>query len=97
MTGLGKALIAELDDDDLDRLTERLAPRLASRITPAQPTEDSWLSTRGAAAHLGLTVPAIHKLTAARAIPFEQDGPGCRCWFLRSDLDAWRRGQTRTV
>jgi hypothetical protein len=61
------------------------------------PTEpDGWLATRRAAEHLGITPNALHKLTASRLIAFEQDGPGCRCWFKRSDLDRWRqRGETQ--
>lgn len=38
-----------------------------------------------------MTANALYKLTAAHQIPFEQDGPGCRLWFKRADLDAWRR------
>jgi hypothetical protein len=46
--------------------------------------------------HLGITTNGLHKLTASRSIPFEQDGPNCRCWFKRSELDAWRvRGGAR--
>jgi len=44
-----------------------------------------------AATYLSITVAALHQLTAARAIPFEQDGPGCKCWFKRGEVDAWRR------
>jgi hypothetical protein len=31
--------------------------------------------------------------TAKRAVPFAQDARGGGDWFLRSELDAWRRGQ----
>ena len=54
------------------------------------------MDSRGAGAYLGITVHALHKLTAARAIPFEQDGRGCKCWFKRSELDAWRSGELQT-
>jgi len=88
MASIAAALVAELDDADLQRLAERLAPLLA----PSEPpTEDRWLCSRDAAIYLGLSLHAVHKLTAARAIPFEQDGPGCKCWFKRSELDAWVR------
>ena len=41
---------------------------------------------------------SLYKLTAAREIPFHQDGPGCKLWFLRSELDEWRRvGSSRSV
>lgn len=90
---LASAFVAALDDAALDQLAERVAPRLsmwtASLTTSAH---DRWLSSAEAAAHLGMTPNALHKLTAARAIPFEQDGPGCKLWFRRSELDRWREG-----
>jgi excisionase family DNA binding protein len=85
------ALLAELDDDALRDLAQRLAPYLPHTDAP---TDDGWLSTHEAAAHLGISANALHKLTAARAIPFEQAKPGGRCWFRRSDLDTWRRTTT---
>ena len=88
MSSLGRHLIDDLGDDDLAELARRLTPHLAP---PAQP-EDAWLTTRQAAEHLGITVNALHKLTSAKAIVFEQDVPGGRCWFRRADLDAHRRG-----
>ena len=88
MSALTRALLADLDHDDLRELAERLAPYLP---TPPTPVEDGWLTTREAAEYIAKSVDALHKLTAARAIPFEQDGPGARRYFKRSDLDAWRR------
>jgi excisionase family DNA binding protein len=85
------ALLAELDDDALRVLAERLVPYLPE---PEQPAPGGWLSTSEAASHLGISVNALHKLTAARAIRFEQAKPGAKCWFRKSDLDAWRAGKT---
>jgi len=93
------AEIAAADGDRLDRLADQFAPLMdridarRPRATAEAPPAPQWLTTRQAAAHLGITVPALHKLTAARSIPFEQDRPGCKCWFRTDDLDAWRRGQ----
>ena len=89
MTQLARALLAELDDDALSELAQRLAPFLSQ---PPPATDDRWLSTREAALYLGMSVNALHRLTAERAVPFVQDAPGAKCWFLRSELDAWRRG-----
>jgi excisionase family DNA binding protein len=89
MSHLAAALIAQLDDHALADLAARLAPFLPQ---PEPADQDRWLTTRQAAEYLGITPNALHKLTAARAIPFEQDGPGAKCWFRRSELDAWRRG-----
>jgi excisionase family DNA binding protein len=78
-------------------LADLLAPYLRPRTDTGQP-DDGWLDTKRAAEYLGLTTSGLHKLTSARLIPFEQDGPNCRCWFKRSELDAWReRGGTRAT
>jgi hypothetical protein len=90
MSALAHALLAELDEVTLDALADRLAPRLASRLA-SPPAPDGWMDAKGAAAYLSISLHALHKLTAARSIPFEQDAPGCKLWFKRSELDAWRR------
>jgi excisionase family DNA binding protein len=77
------------------RSDARLAADLAAALCPHLQMEQpggGWMTSREAAAYLGLTLPALHRLTAARALPFEQDAPGGKCWFQRADLDAWRRG-----
>jgi excisionase family DNA binding protein len=87
MSDLARALVAALDPDDLAVLARMLAPYLPA---PAPAVEDRWLDTRQAAEHLGVSVHALHRLTAARSVPFRQDAPGGRCYFRRSELDAWR-------
>lgn len=91
---LATALLEALDEDALEALADRLAPRLAKRLR-TDTGEDRWMTSAQAAAYLGMTPNALHKLTAARTIPFSQDGPGCRCYFRRSDLDRWRDGRRR--
>jgi excisionase family DNA binding protein len=88
-------LLAELERDGARRaqFAEVIGPEVAQYLAPAAPPPDSWLDTAGAADYLGISRTALHKLTAAREIPFEQDGPRCKCWFKRSELDAWRRGE----
>jgi hypothetical protein len=87
MSDLAAALLDALDGPALRALAERLAPFMPDRDDAHA---DEWVDAKGAAAYLGMTVTALHKLTAARAIPFEQEGPGCKLWFRRSALDAWR-------
>jgi hypothetical protein len=84
------AFVESLDEDALERLAERLAPRIRGHMLAS--TDDCWMNSREAASYLGLTVTALHKLSAARAIPFEQEGPGCKLWFQRSELDRWCHG-----
>jgi excisionase family DNA binding protein len=97
--GLAVALVDALDaaaiDVLLDRASEATLARLASRLKPhlAGMESDRWLTTAEAAAHLGCSPNALHKLTAARALPFQQDCPGGKLYFNRSQLDAWREGR----
>ncbi len=92
MSDLADALLDALDEGALDRLAEQLAPRLARRLA-ADDGPDRWLDTRAAAAYIGRSTTALHKLTAGREIPFSQAGPGARCYFRRHDLDAWMRSR----
>jgi excisionase family DNA binding protein len=88
---IAHALIDALDDDALEILAAKLAPKLAQRL-PAPPADDGWIDTKQAARYLGITTSSLWKLTAARAIPFAQDRPGAKCWFRKPDLDRWRVG-----
>ncbi|TMB86939.1 MAG: helix-turn-helix domain-containing protein [Chloroflexi bacterium] len=90
MSDLALALLDQLDESALALLAERLAPHL-ERTLEARGSSDDWLDAHAAADYLGITRTALHKLTAARAISFEQEGPGCKLWFRRSSLDAWRQ------
>lgn len=88
-------------DDDLlvvlvDRLVERIAIAVASRLaTPSDHQQREWFDSRGAAEYLGVHRDTLRKLAAERAIPSEQDGPGCKLFFRRSDLDVWRQSGGR--
>jgi excisionase family DNA binding protein len=88
VTAIARVLLDELGQDELQELADALAPYLPQ---PEPADTDRWMTTREAAEYLGITRNALHKLTAARAIPFSQDVAGGKCWFLKSELDDWRR------
>lgn len=90
MSALARALLADLGPDDLRELAAALAPYLPA---PHPRVDGGWIDSRRAAEHLGVSRDALKRLTAARAIPFQQERPGARCWFRRTDLDAWRMGR----
>jgi excisionase family DNA binding protein len=87
----------------LDALIDQLAERVAQRLAGAGPQssnrgvggQDDWLDSRHAAEYLEIHRDTLRKLAAERAIPSEQDGPNCKLFFRRSDLDAWRRSGGR--
>ncbi len=91
MTASG--LSFNVPEEVLDALADAVASRVVDRLREHLAAEDDgWMTTREAADYLGISVNSLHKLTAARAIPFGQMGERGRCYFKRPDLDAWRAG-----
>jgi excisionase family DNA binding protein len=94
MTDLWRGLLATADPDDLAALAERLRPYLPP---PAPANGDEWLDSKGAAAHLGISIPTLRRHTAANRIPVHQECDGGRVYFRRGELDEWRsRGCAET-
>ena len=87
MTDLTRALIDQLEPEELRSLAERLAPYLPA---PQPERGWEWLDSRAAAAHLGVSIPTLRRLVASGEVPFRQDVDGGRLHFLRSELDRWR-------
>jgi excisionase family DNA binding protein len=83
---------------ELDSLVESIAQRVAEIVTAnlleqfEAPEDHRWVTSKEAAAHLGITLNALYKLAAAGSLPSAQDERGGRHYFTRADLDAWRRG-----
>jgi predicted DNA-binding transcriptional regulator AlpA len=91
------AILAKVESD------EWVARRMAAALGPYLPRfeqadhRSGWLDFEGAVAYLGMKRGTLYKHTSARTVPFHQDGPGCKLWFLRSELDAWRLGGGQRV
>jgi hypothetical protein len=86
---LAEAILAELDDELLDALVERLVPRTAA-ILAEREAADGWL--RGAvkiAAYIDCPTSRVYALASARRIPVERDGSNLLA--RRHELDAWVR------
>lgn len=81
-----------LIDQVLGRLADLVVDRLMARTDAEHSNHASvWLDARGAAEYLGVHRDTLRKLAAQRAIPTHQDGPGCKLYFRRDELDEWRR------
>jgi excisionase family DNA binding protein len=68
----------------IDRLVERVAAAVVARLeSDGGDRGDEWFDSAQAAEYLGLHRDTLPRLAAARAIPTEQDGRGCKL-FLSS-------------
>jgi excisionase family DNA binding protein len=77
----------------LDQLLGRLADLVAERLMEpngVSTRQADWMDARSAAAYLGIHRDTLRKLAAQRAIPVHQDGPRCKLYFRRDELDDWR-------
>lgn len=87
---LACAIVAELDDQALDELAARLAPRLARADEP----RDGYLAPEAAAAYLGLSRKRVYDLKSSGAL--EPDGyDGRTPLWSRATLDAYVLGGRR--
>ena len=78
-------------DELVTHLADLVAAKVIDRLGRLETAADEWLDTRGASEYLGIHRDSLRRLAAERAIPAEQSGAGCKLFFRRSDLDAWRR------
>jgi excisionase family DNA binding protein len=85
-------------DELLEQVAELVAERVAARLSTTESGEaDEWLDTRRAAEHLGIHRDRLRRLAAEGAISSEQETAGCKLYFRRSDLDAWRSPSSPSV
>lgn len=76
----------------VEDIVERVASAVVQQLTAGRDQEiGEWLDSRPAADYLGVHRDTLRKLAAERTIPAHQDGPGCKLFFRRSDLDRWRQ------
>ncbi len=90
-SGVDAAVVAQL----VDQFVHRVAALVADRLAQGDSAHDEWYDSRHAAEYIGVHRDTLRKLAAERTIPAEQDAPGCKLYFRRSVLDAWRRSGGR--
>jgi excisionase family DNA binding protein len=77
-------------DELLGHLVDLVAEKVAARLQAPRHEADAWLDTRRAADYLGIHRDRLRRLAAEGVIPAEQENAGCKLYFRRSALDAWR-------
>ena len=94
MTG-GLNVQLALNDATVEAIAERVASILAEQPR-AEGSESwpEWMSVETAARYLDVSPERVRKLQGRGELPFHQEGPRCRVFFRRSDLDeamaGWR-------
>jgi excisionase family DNA binding protein len=83
------ALAVTLSDSQLDELADRVATRLVAIQQDGD--DDRWLDVRAAAEHLAVHPDTVRREAASGRLDSAQDGPGCKLYFRRSELDRWRQ------
>jgi len=92
VSDLASAIVAGLDEDALDALAERLAPRLEARWRDTAPVRNRWMAPADAADYLGVKPKRIYDLTSMRAlVPDGRDGR--TPLYTRATLNAYARGR----
>jgi excisionase family DNA binding protein len=86
VSALLSALIAELDDETLAILADRLAPLIASRLNDRD-EGSRWLNAEDAARYLACSRGRLYDLVQLRKLEPRRDGR--RLLFRRADLDKY--------
>ncbi len=103
MTGRAPIDVGDLLNELAASMSPYLVEPMARRVVEllrehdATDADGSWLDSAEAARYLGVSRDTLRKLAAAGQMPSEQDGPRCKRYFRRSDLDAWRQGGGRAA
>ncbi len=87
-----------LDGLNLGVIAERVAQILQTNQSARTDREwPEWMSVETAATYLDISEERVRKLKDRHGIPYYQDGPGCRIFFYRSELDEWMSGFGRAA
>ena len=84
-----------LDPASVEALADALTERIVARLPESSQTEDGWMDTRAAAAYVGLTPNALHKVAARDGIPCSRPAGTRKLRFRRAELDEWMLGDRR--
>ncbi len=89
MSAIVDAFLADMTDDDLDRLAEKLAPRIALALAArhASEKEARWLNSDQAAEYLACSRGRLYDLVQLGKLEPRRDGR--RLLFRREELDAY--------
>jgi excisionase family DNA binding protein len=73
--------------DGIEPLLARLVDEAVEQKIAAL-KDDRPMDSKEAASYLGVSRRRIHDLVNEGRLPRRSDGPGCKLWFSKADLDA---------
>jgi len=76
---------------DLDAILVPLVREAVEQALAARDSERPF-DSKAAAEYLGVSRRRVHDLVNEGRLPRRSDGPGCKLWFLKADLDAYAGG-----
>jgi excisionase family DNA binding protein len=82
------SLALPIPDEVVEAIALRAAQIVVERLQVESQAWPEWMGIETAAKYLDVSVERVRKLQARRQLPFHQEGPGCRVFFRRSELDA---------
>jgi excisionase family DNA binding protein len=71
----------------VEAIAERAAQIVVERLRAEHQRWPEWMSVESAAMYLDVSPERVRKLQANGLLPFHQEGPGCRVFFRRAELD----------
>jgi excisionase family DNA binding protein len=82
-------LSVDLPEEALQAIAERVVGMLqACSSTHEDGRWPEWMSVETAARYLDVSPERVRKLQARGQLPYYQEGPGCRVFFHRRELDS---------
>jgi excisionase family DNA binding protein len=78
-----------LTPEMVEMVARRAAEIVLERTAADRGDAPEYMSVKDASVYLGCTEGRVRKLVERSQIPFTQDGPGCRVFLSRRDLDRW--------
>jgi hypothetical protein len=85
-------LDATINIEGLEDHIRRIA-REEAEAALAEHAPDGPYDSARAAAYIGVSRRRIHDLVSEARLPRRSEGPGCKLWFWKSDLDAYIKGR----
>jgi hypothetical protein len=81
------SLTLAVPEELVEAIAERAAQIVVERLDVDLQAWPEWMGIETASRYLDISPERLRKLQARRQLPYHQEGPGCRVFFNRHELD----------